>query len=468
MRWVRGRRLFTDSDCGGEIMAAKNRSKKPGLVLDGISRIAVSGFKSIAEEQSIEVRPLTILAGANSSGKSSIMQPLLLLKQTLEASYDPGALLLDGPNLKFTSYDQFLSRTGKGPRSDELHLTLGVGPHLVLRINFRKVPEKGLDVSEMSFSSTKGKISLRSGMTHDEIVSVLPPPWNDVLEKVEQDSKRRLEWVIERERCFLVLRATETGKRKRVMFYPSWPTSIFEPHVRNVIHLPGLRGNPERTYPLSGIGSSFPGTFQSYTASVIAGWRKDKNKKKLDMLGEDLEKLGLTWKVRANPIDDTRVELKVGRLPHPLRAGAQDLVSIADVGFGVSQSLPVLVALHVAERGQLVYLEQPEIHLHPRAQGAMAEVLADAAIRGVRVVVETHSVLLIRAIQSLVAEDRLASEKVKLHWFERRHSDGCTQIKSADLDKAGAFGDWPQDFGEVELMAENRYLDAAQSTGRQA
>jgi len=60
----------------------------------GITRISVSGYKSLYEECSIEVRPLTILSGANSSGKSSIMQPLLLMKQTLEATYDPGSLLL--------------------------------------------------------------------------------------------------------------------------------------------------------------------------------------------------------------------------------------------------------------------------------------------------------------------------------------------------------------------------------------
>lgn len=66
---------------------------------EGITKIAVKGFKSIAEECAIDIRPLTILAGANSSGKSSIMQPLLMLKQTLEAPYDPGPLLIDGPNL---------------------------------------------------------------------------------------------------------------------------------------------------------------------------------------------------------------------------------------------------------------------------------------------------------------------------------------------------------------------------------
>src|ERR1700684_1259390 len=77
---------------------------------DGITRIAVEGFKSIAQRQEIEIAPLTILAGANSSGKSSIMQPLLMLKQTLEATYDPGPLKIDGPNVTFTSHEQYRPR----------------------------------------------------------------------------------------------------------------------------------------------------------------------------------------------------------------------------------------------------------------------------------------------------------------------------------------------------------------------
>src|SRR5258708_29377682 len=87
----------------------------------GITRITVAGFKSISDEQSIEVRPLTILAGANSTGKSSIMQPLLLMKQTLEASFDPGPLWLGGPNVKFTSVEQLLSNT-TGKRQNKLSI----------------------------------------------------------------------------------------------------------------------------------------------------------------------------------------------------------------------------------------------------------------------------------------------------------------------------------------------------------
>src|SRR5436309_15626944 len=105
---------------------------------EGITHITVAGFKSIGQEQSIEIRPLTLLAGANSSGKSSIMQPLLLLKQTLEETYDPGALLLHGPNVKFTFVDQLLSRMGRGKTSDTLVLGITVGSNLTLTLFLRR------------------------------------------------------------------------------------------------------------------------------------------------------------------------------------------------------------------------------------------------------------------------------------------------------------------------------------------
>ncbi len=92
--------------------------------MSGIEAITVGGYKSLGSEQSIEIRPLTLLAGANSSGKSSIMQPLLLLKQTLEASYDPGPLLLYGPNVKFTSGQQIFSRTSAKAAADRFSVAI--------------------------------------------------------------------------------------------------------------------------------------------------------------------------------------------------------------------------------------------------------------------------------------------------------------------------------------------------------
>ena len=76
--------------------------------LPALRSISVEGFKSINEELTIDLGKLTVLAGVNSSGKSSIIQPLLLLKQTLEAPFDPGPLRLNGPNVKFTKVEQLL------------------------------------------------------------------------------------------------------------------------------------------------------------------------------------------------------------------------------------------------------------------------------------------------------------------------------------------------------------------------
>ncbi len=171
-------------------------------------------------------------------------------------------------------------------------------------------------------------------------------------------------------------------------------------YIRQMIHLPGLRGNPERTYPITAVNPEFPGTFENYVASVIGQWQIDGMQDKLEKTNHDLARLGLAGKVAAKAIDDTQVELQVNRLPGNSKNGIDDMVSIADVGLGISQTLPVIVALHAADDGQLIYLEQPEIHLHPRAQAAMAEVLADAASQGKRLVVETHSSLLLRGVQS--------------------------------------------------------------------
>jgi len=417
-------------------------------------KIAVRGYKSIVEEQSIEIRPLTILAGANSSGKSSIMQPLLLLKQTLDSQYDPlGALKLDGPNVLFTSADQLLSKGSDG---------FFVGWHIrsfKLGLHFVKSPEVGFDIERMDYEDgPQDKATLHKDMNSEELKSLLSHSYLKLPLPLELSQQLQFQGVIKRSRCFLYVALLQAGRRESefVGLFPDAAVIAREQLLR-LIHLPGLRGNPKRTYPVTGVGPTFTGTFENYTASVIARWQTSE-KEKLAKLCRDLETLGLTWKVEARPINDAQVELQVGRLPRATRGGARDLVNIADVGFGVSQALPVVVALNVAQPGQLVYIEQPEIHLHPRAQAAMAELLADAARRGVLVVAETHSSILIRKIQTLVAQGKLKPEIVKLHWFERK--DGVTTIRSADLDERGAFGNWPEDFTEVELETESTYLDA--------
>jgi hypothetical protein len=213
-------------------------------------------------------------------------------------------------------------------------------------------------------------------------------------------------------------------------------------------------------YPVTAVGPTYPGTFDKYTASLISKWAMESGTM-LEDLTKELKLLGLTGGVTAVRPNDVEIELYVGRLPDVPPTRPEDRVNIADVGIGVSQTLPVLVALHAAPPGRLVYIEQPETHLHPRAQFALAQLLASAAKRGTRVVVETHSTLLLLGVQALVAEEKLEPAAVKLHWFQRK-SDGRTVVTSADLDEAGRFGDWPEDFADVALQTQKEYLDAAE------
>ena len=436
------------------VKSDRSTSSMSNEKIEGIAKIAVSGFKSLANECTIDICPLTILAGANSSGKSSIMQPLLMLKQTLEAPYDPGPLLIDGPNAQFTSAAQFLSKLIGEKGAEYFQLRIETDESISVRTTFRK-GASGIELSEMirdrrletdqplevSFKS----ITLYPEMSAEKIKMLAEE------DSMPKDLREDLD-VVGRSRCFLHL---ESQDRHKVVDF----THDLAFNIVNSIHLPGLRGNPERLYKLTSTGSKYPGTFENYVASIIHSWQETTDER-LNTLADALHALGLTGHVGTKKIGDTRIELQVGRLPHP-GTGETDMVSIADVGFGVSQILPVLVALIVAEPGRLVYLEQPEMHLHPHAQVALAQVLATAAKRGVRIVAETHSSRLLLAVQTLVAEGDLSPELVKLHWFTRGEN-GATEINTADLDEAGAYGDWPEDFDDVDLKAQSRYLNAAQ------
>src|SRR5713226_629804 len=132
----------------------------------GITQITVAGFKSISQEQSVEIRPLTVLAGANSSGKSSIMQPLLLLKQTLEATYDPGPLKIDGPNVIFTSSEQFLSKFGPKP-VDQLKVEISTSEK-DFTISFRR-GTAGIEVVEQVMAIAGLPITLRPEMSNEAV-----------------------------------------------------------------------------------------------------------------------------------------------------------------------------------------------------------------------------------------------------------------------------------------------------------
>ncbi len=337
--------------------------------------------------------------------------------------------------MRFTSTDEFLSKT-EGNNQRRLRVDISAGDIFAFEFTFA-----GLEVAEQTYRVRGGSLTLRPRMSCEELQEAangFGPTKPFAMNKLS----------VTQDRFLLNLRMSD----------PPYPVSSLlspEPAIRGVIHVPGLRGNASRTYPVAAVGRTFPGTFENYIASLVLFWHKEQYPRYHD-LNADFQCIGLAQSVLARRINDVAIELLVNS-----PALQYQYINVADVGFGVSQVLPVLIALRAADEGQLVYLEEPEIHLHPRAHTKLANILADAAKGGVRVVAETHSSLVLRAIQTLVSKGEIDPELVRLHWFTR-DADGVTQVSSAKPDANGAFGDWPEDFGDVALESEQRYLDAVE------
>ncbi|MBC1267638.1 AAA family ATPase, partial [Trichormus variabilis FSR] len=151
----------------------------------GITRISVSGYKSLYDECSIEIRPLTILAGANSSGKSSIIQPLLLMKQTLEATYDPGALLLNGANVKFTSAEQLISHLPGKERIQRFVIGIEIEHNQSVKNIFTKFPRQPIDLQEMIVEKNDSKVSLSTDTLPADVVNILPKQYLDFYKSIQ-------------------------------------------------------------------------------------------------------------------------------------------------------------------------------------------------------------------------------------------------------------------------------------------
>jgi hypothetical protein len=126
------------------------------------------------------------------------------------------------------------------------------------------------------------------------------------------------------------------------------------------------------------------------------------------------------------------------------RSGSAQVL-LTDVGFGVSQVLPVITLLQYVPEGSTVILEQPEIHLHPLAQAALADVIIQAAFhRRLQVIVESHSEHLLLRLQRRIAEEKVNANDIKLYFCDA--PEGVSQLTPLELDIFGNILNWPRNF----------------------
>jgi predicted ATPase len=234
----------------------------------------------------------------------------------------------------------------------------------------------------------------------------------------------------------------------------------FQQHLERLSYLGPLRSPPERLYSWSGVVPQDVGwQGESAIQAILASGQRALNFKHgarlrpfRAVVGRWLEDLGLLSSFNLT-------EVAPDRDLYEVRVRAQsrsEEVALSDVGFGVSQVLPVVTQVFYAPPGSTVLIEQPELHLHPAAQSALGDLFIDAiqaredaAPRGVQLIVESHSEHVLRRIQRRVAERRLSDSDVAVYVCNQ--SPSGSRIDRLQLDLFGDIRNWPPDFFGDEL-----------------
>ena len=384
--------------------------------------LAVKGFKSIRNRIEVPVRPLTVLLGDSNSGKSSFMQPILLMKQTLQAPYGPSVFLLDGQNVSFTSGEQLLWQDGGRKKTDEFMVEICGAPWL--KIFYRKT-EDGYSIPEMIYKDNEEdrEHSFSEGMHHLDIMDAVPSSLKEIYKRLGRVEDTPIEWNVARNRCFLELQIVKPSELDAVVFGATPPARFL---IRSIIHVPACRELKGRNFRKLEPGDDFPGVFQDYVPALIQHWQRH-DKKKLAELDRNLEALGFTWRLRARSVDDTRLELYVERLPEQPGSKISCMVNIADMGTGLSQTLPVVIALMTVRRGQALFIEHPETGINPALVEPLSRMVMEAAGRGAYVIIETRNDLLAETLKNIHHGESDDPTKISLCRFSR-DKEGATMV----------------------------------------
>ena len=136
-----------------------------------------------------------------------------------------------------------------------------------------------------------------------------------------------------------------------------------------------------------------------------------------------------------------------------------DRYRATNVGFGLTYALPLIVATLMSPPGALLLVENPEAHLHPRAQIKLTELFARAAARGVQVVLETHSDHVLNGLRLAVHGGHIPPEKTRVHFFRRSRAGMQAEVISPSIDRRGRIDHWPEDFFDEWEKSLDSLLD---------
>jgi hypothetical protein len=229
---------------------------------------------------------------------------------------------------------------------------------------------------------------------------------------------------------------------------------------RSLSYLGPMRTKTERLYSWDGNKPGSVGCVGENTISAILAAKNrrismGKNKKIVpfqQVIAQKLKDMGLIEDFEVKQISKSRQNFEVKLKTK----GSAGLVDLPDVGFGLSQVLPVLVECFYAPANSIILMEQPEIHLHPRAQAALADVMIDAINaredgedRNIQLVIETHSEHFLRRLQRRIAEDNVCESRVAAYFADVAKAPAALEVLK--IDTFGNIANWPENFFGDEM-----------------
>lgn len=452
-----------------------------------LTHLHIKNFKAWKDTGPIRLAPLTVLFGANSAGKSSLGHLLLALQQTARSTDRKRALHLGDTS----------SLIDLGTFTDCLH---GHDAKQALSFELGWILPKGLDVrdplqpdSRFQGDRMRLDVSMVANKAQQPEVQALHYALSsgdrEVIDvSLERDDRRKLnltstqygfkmadgrKWPLEEPEKFYRLSDTSMARYKNAGFLADFALAA-ESMLERISYLGPLRSHPQRIYQWSGDTPASVGQLGEYAVAAILAAQGEGRRlnRQSGHHTKGFAEFIAAWLKDLGVIDDFAVRpVAVGRKEYEVLVKTHNKASevkITDVGFGISQVLPALVQAFYCPPHSTVWMEQPEIHLHPQVQAELADVFIsatqareDGKPRDVQLIVESHSEHFLNRLQRRVAEGMIKPTDVAVYFCRRAGS--ATELEPLRLNMFGEIENWPEHFfGDEMADIAGRALAAMQ------
>lgn len=451
-----------------------------------LTHLQIKNFKAWKDTGPIRLAPLTVIFGANSAGKSSLGHLLLGLKQTSLLTDRRRALHLGDAN-SLIDLGTFSDCLHGHDAKAKLEFSLGWRLHRavdlrdplqlemayagdrmrldsVLRADARGLPELERFRYELMNEVGNPQLSAEHGVRDGGKAYLNVEPMKLVM-------KQGRKWPIEPPEKFYRFSDVTLARYQNADSLSQFPLEV-ERLLAGLTYLGPLRDHPRRTYSWAGdivpdVGDRGELAIAALLAAAQEGRELNRGHRKKKSRFEKfiatwLHDLGVIDSFSVHPVGKGRKEYEVLVRAHK---GAPE-VKLTDVGFGVSQVLPALVQAFYAPPESTVWMEQPEIHLHPQVQAELADTFIsavqayeDGRPRNVQLIVESHSEHFLMRLQRRIAEEVISPDDVAVY-FARRSGDSL-DLEALKLDMYGDIENWPDNFFGDEMAEITARTQAA-------